>query len=55
VEDGNLKMYKLENEIDGIVIDPLKALHCIEVNFKFFSSGNSFVLETKNYFCGILF
>jgi len=36
VEDGNLKMYKLENEIDGIVIDPLKALHCIDVNFKFF-------------------
>nr|CAD2132977.1 unnamed protein product [Meloidogyne enterolobii] len=30
VEDGNLKMYKLENEIDGIVIDPLKALHCID-------------------------
>ena len=32
VEDGNLKMYKIESEIDGIVMDPLKALHCIDVN-----------------------
>jgi collagen type IV alpha-3-binding protein len=31
VEDGDLKMYKFENEIDGIAVDPLKALHAIDV------------------------
>ena len=33
VEDGDLKMYKSEQEIDGIVVDPLKALHSIDVGF----------------------
>jgi collagen type IV alpha-3-binding protein len=33
VEDGDLKMYKFEQEIDGIVVDPLKALHSIDVSF----------------------
>ena len=26
-EDGEMKMYKREEEIDGMVVDPLKALH----------------------------
>lgn len=26
-EDGQMKMYKREEEVDGMVMDPLKALH----------------------------
>lgn len=26
-EDGQMKMYKREEEVDGLVMDPLKALH----------------------------
>ena len=26
-EDGEMRMYKREEEVDGMVVDPLKALH----------------------------
>ena len=29
-EDGEMKMYKREEEVDGMVVDPLKALHQIK-------------------------
>ena len=29
-EDGEMKMYKREEEIDGMVVDPLKALHQVK-------------------------
>ena len=28
-EEGEMKMYKREEEIDGMVVDPLKALHTV--------------------------
>jgi len=28
-EDGSMKMYKREEEVDGMVVDPLKALHSV--------------------------
>eukprot|EP00092_Neocalanus_flemingeri_P037840 GFUD01041190.1.p1 GENE.GFUD01041190.1~~GFUD01041190.1.p1 ORF type:complete len:632 (+),score=203.75 GFUD01041190.1:128-1897(+) len=28
-EDGEMKMYKREEEVDGMVVDPLKALHAV--------------------------
>ncbi|KAI6195317.1 Collagen type IV alpha-3-binding protein [Aphelenchoides besseyi] len=30
VRDGDMRMYKMEKEIDGIMIDPLKALHSVK-------------------------
>ncbi|VDN43872.1 unnamed protein product [Gongylonema pulchrum] len=30
-EEGEMKMYKRELQIDGIICDPLKAVHCVEV------------------------
>lgn len=30
-EEGDLKVYKREIEIDGIVLDPLKATHIVKV------------------------
>lgn len=32
-EDGEMKMFKREVEIDGLVCDPLKAVHSVKVNF----------------------
>ena len=29
-EDGEMKMYKREEEIDGVVVDPLKAVHQVK-------------------------
>ena len=29
-EDGEMKMYKREEEVDGMVVDPLKALHQVK-------------------------
>ncbi|QQP56949.1 Collagen type IV alpha3binding proteinlike, partial [Caligus rogercresseyi] len=29
-EDGEMKMYKREEEIDGLVVDPLKAVHIVK-------------------------
>ncbi|VDN31913.1 unnamed protein product [Gongylonema pulchrum] len=30
-EEGEMKMYKRELQVDGIICDPLKAVHCVEV------------------------
>ena len=32
-EDGEMKMYKREEEVDGMVVDPLKALHQVKGNY----------------------
>lgn len=29
-EDGEMKMYRREEEIDGMVVDPLKAVHVVK-------------------------
>ncbi len=29
-EDGEMRMYKREEEVDGMVVDPLKALHQVQ-------------------------
>lgn len=29
-EDGEMKMYKREEEIDGLAVDPLKAVHTVK-------------------------
>lgn len=29
-EDGEMRMYKREEEIDGLVVDPLKAVHTVK-------------------------
>ena len=34
-EDGEMRMYKREEEINGLVVDPLKAVHTVK--------GNSFL------------
>lgn len=33
-EDGEMRVYKRELEEDGMVVDPLKAVHTVKVNFK---------------------
>lgn len=33
-EDGEMKMFKREVEIDGLVCDPLKAVHSVKVIFE---------------------
>ena len=33
-EDGEMKMYKREEEIDGMVVDPLKALHQVKGTYE---------------------
>ncbi len=30
-EDGEMKMYKMEMELDGNIVDPLKAVHSVKV------------------------
>ncbi len=30
-EDGDMKVYKREQEIDGVVVDPIKAVHTVKV------------------------
>ncbi|CAD5207290.1 unnamed protein product [Bursaphelenchus okinawaensis] len=30
VKDGEMRMYKMENEVDGVVSDPLKAIHFVD-------------------------
>jgi collagen type IV alpha-3-binding protein len=41
-EDGEMKMYKREEEIDGMVVDPLKALHQVKgmLDYLFFYSDH---------------
>lgn len=29
-EDGEMKMYRREEEVDGMVVDPLKAVHVVK-------------------------
>ena len=29
-EDGEMKMYKREEEVDGVAVDPLKAVHTVK-------------------------
>ena len=31
-EDGEMRMYKREEEVDGMVCDPLKALHQVSIS-----------------------
>lgn len=33
-EDGLMKMYKREVEVDGLVCDPLKAVHVVKVSIE---------------------
>ena len=30
-EDGEMKVYKMELEVDGITVDPIKAVHTVKV------------------------
>ena len=54
-EDGEMKMYKREEEIDGVAVDPLKAVHTVkgvtgrEMTHYFFSPDVRFEWESK--FC----
>lgn len=49
-EEGEMKMYKREEEVDGMVVDPLKAIHQVsgvtarELCHYFFSPGTLFYL-----------
>jgi len=36
-EDGEMRMYKREEEVDGMVVDPLKALHQVNLQFNYFN------------------
>ena len=44
-EDGEMRMYKREEEVDGLVVDPLKALHSVRGNASNFKSV--FLIETS--------
>ena len=52
-EEGEMKMYKREEEVDGMVVDPLKAIHQVsgvtarELCHYFFSPGTLFYLFIK--------
>jgi len=52
-EDGEMRMYKREEEIDGLVVDPLKAVHSVkgvtgrELCHYFFSPDYRFDWESK--------
>ncbi|EFX89333.1 hypothetical protein DAPPUDRAFT_40354 [Daphnia pulex] len=51
-EDGEMKMYKREEEVDGLAVDPLKAVHTVkgvtgrEMTHYFFSPDVRFEWET---------
>jgi len=55
-EDGEMKMYKREEEVDGLAVDPLKAVHTVkgvtgrEMTHYFFSPDVRFEWESKEYF-----
>lgn len=34
-EEGELKVYKREMEVDGVVLDPLKAVHTVTVSVNY--------------------
>ena len=52
-EDGEMKMYKREEEIDGLAVDPLKAVHTVkgvtgrEMTLYFFSPDVRFEWESE--------
>lgn len=52
-EDGEMKMYKREEEVDGVAVDPLKAVHTVkgvtgrEMTHYFFSPDVRFEWESK--------
>lgn len=52
-EDGEMKMYKREEEIDGLAVDPLKAVHTVkgvtgrEMTHYFYSPDVRFEWESK--------
>lgn len=52
-EDGEMRMYRREEEIDGMVVDPLKAVHVVkgitghEVCHYFFSPQYRYDWESK--------
>lgn len=52
-EDGEMKMYRREEEVDGMVVDPLKAVHVVkgitghEVCHYFFSPQYRYDWESK--------
>jgi len=53
-EDGEMKMYKREEEIDGVAVDPLKAVHTVkgvtgrEMCHYFYSTDVRFEWESKS-------
>lgn len=47
VNDDDMKLYKMENEINGIPVDPLKAVLFVKVKFYHFSKINNYKLNTK--------
>ena len=61
-EDGEMRMYKREEEVDGMVVDPLKALHQVTAPVKFISPRVNFVKHKvwanysikKNFFSNII-
>lgn len=52
-EDGEMKMFRREEEVDGMVVDPLKAVHVVkgitghEVCHYFFSPQFRYDWESK--------
>lgn len=55
-EDGEMRMYRREEEVDGMVVDPLKAVHVVkgitgrEVCHYFFSPQFRYDWESKIFF-----
>ena len=55
-EDGEMKMYKREEEVDGVAVDPLKAVHTVkgvtgrEMTHYFFNPDVRFEWESKSTF-----
>lgn len=56
-EDGEMRMYRREEEVDGMVVDPLKAVHIVkgitgrEVCHYFFNPQFRYDWESKLLFC----
>jgi len=50
-EDGQMKMYKREVEIDGLVCDPLKAVHSVKVTAELFARMTLTTLGNNSVVC----
>ncbi len=56
-EEGEMKMYRREEEIDGLAVDPLKACHFVhgftahEICNYFFKPEFRYEWESKRIFC----